>query len=302
LKMNAGRFFLSSGQALFLLCLSANVMWCSCHLPPAGTTARVSAQKVRTDSSTQKCKQLFHIKQKAEFLATDPLLNCYLALADGRILRYDSAGLLTAEFGNFNFGAAACIDLSRPLRPLIFYRDFAQVIALDTRLTELASLDLRDAGLAQCTALARARDRGLWAYEANQGILYKLDEQGKILLQSDPLDLQLDLSRLYFTQIRVSNHYLLLWAPGEGVALFDAFGQFLKFVKLENVRAIQTLDDDHFLLSGAEELLFYEVEEGVFQTLLLPCGPFEMLQAEIQENRFYLLQEEKIIVLLLSNM
>ncbi len=287
---------------LFFFCLSAKALT-SCHAPrPAETKANSLPQPASADTSLQGCTLLFEIDQKADFLATDPLLNTYLALADGRILRYDSTGSLTAQFGNFLFGSPSYIDLSRPLRPLVFYPDFARVIILDTRLAELANFSLQDAGLIQCTALARARDQGIWAYEASQGILYKLDEQGHILLQSNPLDLHLDLSRFSFEHLRISNHYLLLCDPREGIALFDAFGRFLRFVERKNIRAIQSLQDDLFLLTGKEKILFYQAENDFFQPLSLPCGPFETEQVAWQGKRFYLRQEEKIIVLLLSNM
>jgi len=236
------------------------------------------------------CPGLFTIEKEADFIATDVLLNCYLALSSGELLRYDSSGVLQARYGNFARGVLSDVDVSNPLRPLLFYRDFSELVVLDPQFAELGVLSLRDEGLPDCTAVCRARDNQLWVFEASEGVLYKISERGERLLESDPLRLWLPQgSAWFFSSMRESEHYVLLWAPEQGFAVFDAFARFLRFIPLAGVQAWQMLDADTFLLlTGSGKPVLFFPETGEIQPLSLPCSLFSMRQFEWQGNRYYL--------------
>lgn len=236
------------------------------------------------------CPRLFTIEREADFIATDVLLNCYLALSSGELLRYDSSGVLQARYGNFDRGALSDVDVSNPLRPLLFYRDFSELVVLDPQFAELGVLSLRDEGLPDCTAVCRARDNQLWVFEASEGVLYKISERGERLLESDPLRLWLPQGdEWFFSSMRESEHYVLLWAPEQGFAVFDAFARFLRFIPFAGVQAWQMLDSDVFLLlRGEGKPVFFFPETGEVRSLSVPCSPFPMYQFEWQEGRYYL--------------
>ena len=242
------------------------------------------------------CPALFTIEKEADFIATDALLNCYLALPSGELLRYDSTGALQARYGNFDRGALSDVDVSNPLRPLLFYRDFSEWVVLDPQFAELGVLSLRDEGLPDCTAVCRARDNQLWAFEASEGILYKISERGEKLLESDPLRLWLPKSsEWFFSSMRESEHYILLWAPEQGFVVFDAFARFLRFIPLEGVQAWQMLDADVFLLlMGEDKPVFFFPETAEIRPLSLPCSPFPMRQFEWQGSRYYLRSDARV--------
>ncbi len=228
-------------------------------------------------------------------MTTDALLNAYLVLPSAELLWYDSTGSLQARYGNFDRGALSEVDVSNPLRPLLFYRDFSELVVLDPQFAELATLSLRDLDLPDARAVCRARDNNLWVYEASESLLYKISERGEKLLESDPLRLRLPQSDDWsFSAMRESEHYVLLWAPGRGFVLFDAFARFLRFIPLEGVRSWQMLDEDVFLLLQGDKAVFFFPETGEIQPLSLPCSPFPMRQLELQAGRYYLRSEEKV--------
>ncbi len=299
--MNMGVFSHKAIICSFVVCLSANII-ASCHAIRSVDDDRTALAEAPTDTLPGDCKPLFALELAASFLATDVLLNCYVAMPDGRLLLFDSTGVLQAQFGNFSRGELSDLDLSRPLRPLLFYRDFSEIVVLDMRLAELSSFPLRQAGLVQSTAVCRAREgNGLWVYESTQGVLYKLNEQGKILTQSSPLPFFLEQPNLDFRWLRLSNRYLLLAASGRGFVLFDALGQFLRFVALEDIQGVQVLPEDRFLLTAGGKLLLFEAGSNTLQPISLPCSPFQIRQGEVREGRFYLRRLAEIIVLPFAN-
>lgn len=293
-------FFRSIWWWLFLwLCLSANI-WVSCGALRSATDVGPDSA-LRRDSLLGDCPILFRIEQGADFFGIDELFNCYLAMSDGRLLRYDSSGVLRAEFGDFRRGSPSDLDLSDPLRPLVFYGDFSEVLVLDTRLTELFSLSLREVGLAECTAICRSRDRGYWAYEAAERTLYKLGERAEVLLKTEPLDMYGELVGLDVRWMRASKRYLVLCDEERGLAVFDFTGRFLHFTSAEGIQSIQLLDGDVYLLTLKGELFFYLAEAGELRAVSLPCGSFEVLQAMVEGGRWYVLFSDGIIVLEVAN-
>ncbi len=278
---------------LFFAGLAGAVLSCT-----FGRHAEVAQGAEREVLRRDTCPELFTIEKEADFMATDVLLNCYLALPSGELLRYDSVGALQARYSHFERGMLSDMDVSNPLRPLLFYRDFSELVVLDPQFADLGALSLRDEGLPDCTAVCRARDNQLWVFEASEGVLYKISERGEKLLESDPLRLRLPKSgEWFFSSMRESEHYVLLWAPEQGFAVFDAFARFLRFIPLEDVQAWQMLDADVFLLlTGSGKAVLFFPETGEIQPLSVPCSPFPMRQFEWQGNRYYVRSEARVRV------
>src|SRR5262245_36700022 len=95
----------------------------------------------------------------------DNLGNMYGITADGQIRKYTAAGDSVAAYNETRrYGGLATVDVTNPLRVLLFYQDFMTVVALDRFLGRLYVSDLRQAQILQASTVAAAYDNNFWVF------------------------------------------------------------------------------------------------------------------------------------------
>lgn len=167
------------------------------------------------------------VPYRAYQAAADGLGHVYL-LTDSRVcevLKFDMAGQLLYRYSNNRLGRASWIDVSDPLRLLIWYGDFRTAVFLDRTANVLATLNMSDAGFPEVRSVGTARDGRLWAYDALTFRLLKLGNEGEIVQESAPLNLLTD-APAHPGRLEEWNNAVYLQDSLEGIFLFDAFGQF----------------------------------------------------------------------------
>jgi hypothetical protein len=77
-------------------------------------------------------------------VAMDNLDNLYIISTTGQIKKLNAAGDSIAVYNQTkNYGQLYSIDVSNPLKPLLFYKDFSTVVILDRFLANQSALDLK---------------------------------------------------------------------------------------------------------------------------------------------------------------
>lgn len=162
-----------------------------------------------------------------------------IQLADQDTLRY--------RYHNVRLGKLQSVDLTNPLRPVLFYADAQTVVLLHRNLVELRLVNLIDFGIASADAVAYAPNDGLWVYSADNQRLILLDQNGKIIYQS------VELSQLFGKSIRAEE---LVATPSQ-VAFATTDGRILLFGPFAAYRT-EILRKGHNLLANEDRLLFFE--------------------------------------------
>src|SRR5882672_5628227 len=84
------------------------------------------------------------IKGDIVSFTVDNLDNIYLLSSTGQVKKLNSNGDSVAVFNDIKkFGDATFIDVSNPLKVLLYYKDFATIVVLDRYLNIRNSIDLR---------------------------------------------------------------------------------------------------------------------------------------------------------------
>lgn len=185
-------------------------------------SATVFAQK---DSSFQLQKTW---KVSGGQLAVDNLGHLYVINNEDQLKKYSPNGDSIAVYNEVKrFGKLHTIDVSNPLKLLLYYKDFATVVILDRLLAPRASLDLRRHNIQQASAIGPSYDNNIWVFDAMNYKLKKLDEQGNQQMETE------DFRTLFannFNPITVidQNNSVYLYDPVVGVYQFDHFGTFQK--------------------------------------------------------------------------
>src|SRR5688500_1993390 len=74
------------------------------------------------------------IREHHDAFTTDPLGNIYL-VKGAEVVKYNASGIRTARYSNLQLGDVATIDAMNPLKILLHYRDFQQLVFLDNQLS-----------------------------------------------------------------------------------------------------------------------------------------------------------------------
>lgn len=174
--------------------------------------------------------QLLHrvaVKELA-FATTDNLDNLYLVSTNGQIKKLDARGDSVAVYNQQkNFGALTSLDVSNPLKLILFYKDYSTVVTLDRWLSSQSTLDLRRSGTLQPTAVGLSNDNLLWVFDGWDNKLKKVDEQGRVLLETSDF-------RSFFSpaiapqQIMTENGWVYLVDSVQGIFVFDNYGTYQK--------------------------------------------------------------------------
>ncbi|MEY3195611.1 MAG: hypothetical protein RIQ78_1708 [Bacteroidota bacterium] len=167
-----------------------------------------------------------HLKRSitaiATFVTGDNLANIYLITSENAVVKLDSLGRKVASFTNNRLGRAGFLDVSNPLKVLVWYPDFQTVIVLDRSFTELGRLRMADAGLYAVRVVAMAFDGHLWVYDDAVSKAIKLSLDGAVLLESPPLQVYFP-NRFAVTNIGDSGQGVYLNAPMSGLCVLDQY-------------------------------------------------------------------------------
>ncbi len=188
---------------------------------------------------------------KARFAATDNLSNVYLITPDNAIEKYAPDGRRLTRYSNNRLGNPTRLDVSNPLKVLVWYADFRMVLFLDRSLTELGNLNLITAGYPEVRTVAVAQDGNMWLYDEVNFRLVKITPEGEKRYESQSMNLS-EATPNRPSCLRESNDRVYLADSTQGVFVFDLFAQFDRLLVPQHpVKDFQIVDNQiHYLTEG----------------------------------------------------
>jgi hypothetical protein len=220
-------------------------------------------------SSGNLSAQVDSIPQMAHFFAgsfadfqVDNLGNVFVLTPDNQLKKYNAAGDSLGVFNDVRrYGKIAYIDVSNPLKILLFYQEFGTIVTLDRFLNNISSLDLRQLGFYQVTCIGLAYDNNIWVYDALAGQLNKISNDGTVISRTNDIR--------QFTD-SVPNPVLLtdqgglvyLFDPQKGAYLFDHYGGYSKNIPLKNWRHFSVINKTMLGWNGKEFLKYEDKMDG----------------------------------------
>lgn len=167
------------------------------------------------------------IKGDIADFTVDNLNNIYIISSKNQVKKLNADGDSIAIYNDVKkFGQLSYVDVSNPLKTLIYYRDFATIVVLDRFLNIRNTIDLRKQNIFSVKAISQSYDNKIWLYDEQDNKLKKIDEDGKLLLET-PDFRQLFIERAPAPQ-RIFDHdrYVYLYDEDQGVFVFDYYGAF----------------------------------------------------------------------------
>lgn len=240
-----------SGSYLFRVLL--------CCFTAAGLPARAQTDTFRLALS---------MPAQIRFATADNLGFIYLITQQNAIEKYTPDGRLLTRYSNNRLGTAALLDVSNPLKVLVWYSDFRTVVFLDRSLTLLGELNLIGAGYPEVRSIAAAQDGNLWLYDEIRFQLRKISPAGETLFESQAMN-QLQNGRLQISCLHDDGNEVLASDTAVGILQFDIYAQFQKILPWKGVETFR-VEQNRLVYAMAGALHIEHLQALASRTLPLP--------------------------------
>lgn len=241
----------------------------------------------------QEYKLIKTIPINGKFLTTDNLNNAYVITDANELIKLDANGEKLFSYSEKNFGELSFVDASNPLKILVFFPQYSTVITLDKTLSPLGTYNLRNAGITRMNSVCLSQDNNIWIFDEQDFKLKKLDENLKVVRESDDVSLIINNS-LKPNFLIERNNWIFLNDPQIGILQFDSYSTYFKTIPIKNLQNFQVLDDRIFYFEK-NSLQSFQIQTSETQTASLP-DTTNLVQTRIEKNSLYLLKKNELVL------
>lgn len=225
--------------------------------------------------------------------AVDHLENLYILTDRNRLLKLDAKGDSVAVYNDVrNLGQVSLIDVSNPLKVLLYYRDFSTIVVLDRFLNPRNTIDLRRHNLLQVIAIGQSYDNRIWIYDGLDHKLKKIDDEGKLLVETT--DFRLLLGRaIQPTRIFDEDKFVYLYDPQSAVYVFDYYGTHKNNILISGWEHFK-VTGKYFYGSKGGNLLRYEIPTFRLDEWRLPRAVQSSRAFDFSSGKLYALNGDGV--------
>src|SRR5258705_4574508 len=223
----------------------------------------------------------------------DNLDNIYILNSQNQKKKLNANGDSVAVFNDIKkYGQASFIDVSNPLKVLLYYKDFATVVMLDRFLNIRNTIDLRKQNILQVKAIGQSYDNKIWVYDELESKLKKIDEEGNLLLETPDFRLLLGQAP---SPLKISdeNKYVYLYDSLQGVFVFDYYGALKNNIMISRWQNFKVAGK-YIFGSRADTLYRYEISSFFLDDWKMPEQLYHSRSFNFSSTRLYALKKERI--------
>ncbi len=231
--------------------------------------------------------------QKIELQATqqlniDHLENIYITDKDNFTLISSQK-----EYQNNFLGDIFSIDISNPLRILVFHKDANQIVFLNNQLSIIGNaIILDEINLANISVVCASQTNGFWVYNNLNNRIEYFNRDLQKTHSSIDLSSRID-SPNNIQEIKMDYRKIYLKVKNIGILVFDLFGTYIKTIPLKKINSFQILNNS-ILYTQSKQVLIYNMNKLNITTLYQ--SKFPIKYAKIINNHLYLLEENKLMI------
>ena len=235
------------------------------------------------------------IKGNYTDLNIDNLGNIYLISSGNQLKKINANGDSVGVFNDVKrYGNVASIDVTNPLKILLYYKNFATVVALDRFLNIRNTINFRKKNIFSVQSIATSYDNNIWLFDEQDFKLKKIDEEGRLLQESTDFRMLFD-SVPSPTQLTDKENYIYLYDPEKGFYIFDYYSSFknrLPFLGWTNV----AVSEKNMYGFSNNTLHSYQLNSLVLKDYQLPIffGSYSIIKAI--NGKLYLLKEDGVYI------
>lgn len=252
--------------------------------------SRIAAVNAQADSSFSFVKI---IKGNFTGFTVDNLDNIYLLTSTNQLKKVNSKGDSVAVFNDIKrYGSVSQVDVTNPLKILLYYKNFSTIVVLDRFLNPRNTINLRKQNIFSANCITTSYDSNIWLYDEQEYKLKKLDDDGRVLLESNDFRMLFD-SVPSAAVIADRNNFVYIYDPAKGFYSFDYYGSFknrLPFLQWNNT----AVSENAIYGFSNNKLLSYQPLSLTLKEYTLPLFFGDYLSIKAINNKVYLLKTDGI--------
>lgn len=264
-------------------------------LPLNIVLAQTTVNTPTVSQSDSILKLIKFIPGQYNYLNVDILDNIYLITNANQLKKLNAAGDPIAFFSDVKkYGNPNSIDVSNPLKIIVYYKNFATIVVLDRLLVLRNSINLRNKNIFTATTICSSYDNNIWIFDEQDFKIKKLDEQGGIITESADMRMLTNDTPSPIQIIDASNQ-LYLYDKKKGFYLFDYYGAFkssLPFLNWQNV----TIDRHTIYGFSANTLFSYTLQSLQLKEYHLPTYIKGYKSIKALNGKLYVLKDDGLEV------
>ena len=223
----------------------------------------------------------------------DNLDNIYLVTVANQLKKIDTNGDSAGIFNDVkHYGNPSSMDVSNPLKILLYYKNYSTVVVLDRFLNMRNTINFRTQNIFSVKAIASSYDNNIWLFDEQDYKLKKIDEQGKPLLET--VDCRTFLEEAPSPEKIIDReNFVYLYDTAKGFYIFDYYGTFktkLPFIGWKNIEV------SNKMMYGfkSNTLYTYMLSSLTLKEYPLPYFFSGYLAVKAMNGKLYLLKTEGI--------
>ena len=219
---------------------------------------------------------------------TDLLENVYI-INNQTITKYNNQGIKQSTYNNNYLGNINYLDVSDPLRILVFFKDFNQIIFLDNTLSVIGSpLILDDLGYDRTELACSSNTGGFWLFNSLTNQLLFIDKTLHVKVQSISITSILS-NNDKINYLIEKNDYVYLNAPETGIIIFDKFGTYYKTVPILKCNSFQVFGNKIIYFKN-NKLFSFNIELSDEKNLDIPDNN-DVINVRIEQNKLFIFKD-----------
>ncbi|MGB5008208.1 MAG: hypothetical protein WBO39_14825 [Ferruginibacter sp.] len=246
--------------------------------------------KPQSDSAFQFLKS---IKGSFTYFNLDNLDQVYLITANNQLKKLNANGDSVAVFNDVKkYGNPDFIDVTNPLKALLYYKNYSTVVMLDRLLTVRNNINFRKQQIFYVNNVTLSYDNYIWIFDEEDFKLKKIDEEGKLLLETTSWRMLFD-TVPSLVKIVDRENYVYLYDPLKGFYIFDYYGGFKKRLSFLNWTNVEVNKDIVYGFSN-DKLYTYRLNSLQLKEYTLPAFFGKFISIKAMNGKVYLLNEDGV--------
>ena len=196
------------------------------------------------------------------------------------LIKYDNEGHTLYHYSNKLLGNIDQIDISNPLRPLLFYKDQGLIIVLDNTLSQQKEpMSLNELGLYQTSCIANSNfDNGIWLYDIDVNEIIKINHLSQVNYRSGNLSVLIPNMKFPILNLKEKNRKLYVVTRNK-IFVMDQFGSLLSVINLSAEKGL-IIKEKNIITYDGNAICQFDILDFKIDTLLKTKEYFKIMKLE----------------------
>jgi len=197
---------------------------------------------------------------------------------------FSNDGVIVHTYSNKNIGEITQVDVSNPMRILLYYADFNQLHFLNNKLSPITSPILLDElGYASVGGACNSFQNGFWIYDSQKGQPILFSSNLELKYKGTTINLPDSVTSIPIL-MREEGKSLYLAFADYGLYIFEQTGNLLRFIPIDNLKYIQIKGNYAYYIANQ---IFFRLDLISYQT--------QMIEKKVQNFYGFTVLGNKII-------